>query len=85
MISVRVRNTGTAPLAWTVRIQLPQGATVDGDWEADRSGQDGVWTFTPERGDLAPGASLTFGFIGRRGQGDFPVTCTVNGVACQAD
>ncbi|GAA2378789.1 cellulose binding domain-containing protein [Catellatospora methionotrophica] len=85
VISVRVRNTGTAPLAWTVRIQLPQGATVDGDWEADRSGQDGVWTFTPERGDLAPGASLTFGFIGRRGQGDFPVTCTVNGVACQAD
>ncbi|MFD0594393.1 cellulose binding domain-containing protein [Catellatospora coxensis] len=47
VISVRVRNTGGTPLAWTVRIQLPQGATVDGDWEADRSGQDGVWTFTP--------------------------------------
>lgn len=84
VISVRVRNTGSTPLAWTVRIQLPQGATVDGDWEADRSGQDGVWTFTPERGDLAPGASVTFGFIGRRGPGDFPVTCTVDGVACQA-
>ncbi|WP_155369686.1 cellulose binding domain-containing protein [Catellatospora vulcania] len=84
VISVRVRNTGSTPLAWTVRIQLPQGASVDGDWEADRSGQDGAWVFTPERGDLAPGATVTFGFLGRRGPGDFPVTCTVNGVACQA-
>jgi hypothetical protein len=84
VISVQVRNTGGTPLAWTVRIQLPPGATVDGDWEADRSGQDGAWVFTPERGDLAPGASLSFGFIGRRGPGPFPVTCTVNGVACQA-
>ncbi|WP_155390804.1 cellulose binding domain-containing protein [Catellatospora paridis] len=84
VISVRVRNTGTTPLAWKVRIQLPQGSTVDGDWEADRSGQDGVWVFTPERGALSPGATVTFGFIGRRGPGDFAVTCTVDDVACKA-
>ncbi|WP_144121999.1 cellulose binding domain-containing protein [Catellatospora sichuanensis] len=85
VIAVRVRNAGSTPLAWKVRIQLPAGSTVDGDWEADRSGQDGVWVFTPERGDLAPGASVTFGFLGRRGEADFKVTCTVDGVPCQAD
>ncbi|GAA1382071.1 cellulose binding domain-containing protein [Catellatospora chokoriensis] len=84
-IAVRVRNTGATPLAWTVRIRLAPGSTVDGDWEADRSQQNGVWVFTPERGDLAPGATVTFGFIGRRGPGAFPVTCTVNDVPCQAD
>lgn len=83
VIAVQVRNTGTTPLQWTVRIGLPNGATVNGDWEADRSAENGVWVFTPERGALAPGAVASFGFMGPRGPGDFPVSCTVNGVACQ--
>ncbi|MEV4413420.1 cellulose binding domain-containing protein [Catellatospora sp. NPDC049609] len=84
VVSVQVRNTGSESLTWSVRFQLPQGASVSGDWEAGRSGKDGVWVFTPDRGPLAPGATYVFGFIGQRGQGDFAVTCTVNGAACQA-
>ncbi|WP_203753461.1 cellulose binding domain-containing protein [Catellatospora bangladeshensis] len=85
VVSVQVRNTGSEPLQWTVRIQLPAGATVTGDWEADRATQDGWWVFTPDRGPLAPGATYVFGFIGQRGSGaDFKVTCTVNGTVCQA-
>lgn len=84
VVTVQVRNTGSEPLRWTVRFQLPQGASVNGDWEADRANADGGWVFTPDRGPLAPGATYLFGFIGQRGQGDFTVTCTVNGVACQS-
>ncbi len=85
VVSVQVRNTGSEPLQWTVRIQLPPGATVSGDWEVDRATQPGAWVFTPDRGPLAPGAAYVFGFIGQRGPaGDFKVTCTVNGTACQA-
>ncbi|WP_212839534.1 cellulose binding domain-containing protein [Catellatospora sp. IY07-71] len=85
VVSVQVRNTGSEPLQWTVRIQLPAGTTVSGDWEADRATQDGGWVFTPDRGPLAPGATYVFGFIGQRGSSaDFTVTCTVNGTACQA-
>jgi cellulase/cellobiase CelA1 len=83
VVTVKVRNTGGEPLSWTARIELPSGASVTSDWEAERSTQDGVWVFTPDRSPLAPGATYKFGFTGQRGSGDFPLICTVNGVACQ--
>jgi hypothetical protein len=84
VITVEVRNTGSTPLDWTVRIKLPPDATVTDAWEANRSVEDGVWVFTSQRGAVAPGETKTFGFMGERGLGGFPVTCTVNGIACQA-
>jgi hypothetical protein len=82
-LRVWVRNTGTEPLDWTVRLRLPEGATLVSAWEANHTRQGDTWIFTPPRGALAPGSVHEFGFVGARDDKPLTVTCTVNDVPCQ--
>ncbi|MFD6419843.1 glycosyl hydrolase family 18 protein [Streptomyces sp. NPDC060194] len=78
-----VKNTGTTNLAsWTVEWTFPTGTQVTSSWDADvtRSGQ--TWTAKNKswQTNLAPGASVTFGFNGS-GPGA-PSDCKLNGGSC---
>ncbi|GHJ45736.1 hypothetical protein Cs7R123_30780 [Catellatospora sp. TT07R-123] len=91
-LTVTIRNTGSAPADWRVRIKLPADAVVPiwAVWSTVPSaGPDNVWEFAPQNGGkLAPGASVSFGMTGTRtGTGtDFAVvSCTVDGGTCAAN
>jgi hypothetical protein len=84
-IYVWVHNSGSAPAAWNLRIQLPPDTTISAAWAAHRVGEaNNTWVFTPEQGStLAPGRTYLFAFEGTRPSGTFALkSCTVNGVAC---
>jgi cellulase/cellobiase CelA1 len=70
---------------WTVTITLPASADVSTAWEAQVAGSAGTWTFTPQSwsADLAPGASVTFGFQVDGDDGpNHPLSCAVSGHGC---
>ncbi|MEV0727420.1 cellulose binding domain-containing protein [Polymorphospora sp. NPDC050346] len=78
-----VTNGGaTALSSWAVAFSLPSGSSVSSFWDADmtRSGQRFTFRNKSWNGSLAPGASVSFGFIGT-GSGS-PTDCTLNGAAC---
>jgi hypothetical protein len=83
--SFTVRNDGsTAVAGWRVEFDLPTGTSVYAHWSADLTSQDGHHTFRNAawNGDLAPGASTTFGWMAR-GTGE-PTGCLVDGAPCGA-
>ncbi|TWJ21445.1 cellulose binding domain-containing protein [Micromonospora endolithica] len=81
-----VRNDGSTPLTtWRVEFDLPTGTSVSHHWNAEltRVGQRHVFTSLPWNGNLAAGASTSFGWLSA-GTGA-PLNCLVNGVPCGGD
>jgi endoglucanase len=83
--SVKVTNTGTTPLTWTLGFTFPSGQQLTQGWSA-------TWTQTGTavkavglgwNATLAPGASTDIGFNGSHsGTNTAPTAFTVNGQAC---
>ncbi|MGC5012396.1 cellulose binding domain-containing protein, partial [Streptosporangium sp. DT93] len=79
-----ITNGGTTTLnGWSVAFDLPSGGGVSSSWDAtpSRSGQRFTFTNVGWNGTLAPGASVSFGFIASPG-GATPSGCTLNGASC---
>ncbi|MFI6508077.1 cellulose binding domain-containing protein [Streptosporangium sp. NPDC050855] len=76
-------GTATTINGWSVAFDLPAGGSVSSSWDAtsSRSGQRFTFTNLGWNGTLAPGASVSFGFIASPG-GATPAGCTLNGAPC---
>ncbi|RJL20665.1 cellulose-binding domain-containing protein, partial [Bailinhaonella thermotolerans] len=70
---------------WKVEFDLPAGHSIGSHWDASRaqSGQHYTFTNVSWNGTLAPGASVTFGFLGSPGgAAAVPQNCKLNGAPC---
>lgn len=78
-----ITNGGSSAIsAWTVSFDLPAGTTVGTYWDAllTSSGQRYTFTNRSWNGTVAPGASVSFGFLAS-GSGT-PANCQLNGAPC---
>nr|WP_205801631.1 cellulose binding domain-containing protein [Micromonospora thermarum] len=78
-----ITNGGTSTLTgWQVAFTLPAGTTLGSYWDATVTSSGGRHTFTNRswNGTVAPGASVSFGFLAT-GSGS-PTDCTLNGAPC---
>ncbi len=78
-----ITNGGpTTITSWQVAFALPSGTTLGSYWDATLTSAGGRHTFTNRswNGTVAPGASVSFGFL-VTGSGS-PVNCTINGAPC---
>ncbi len=78
-----VKNTGTTALSsWTIEWDYPAGTRVNSAWDATVTNSGNRWTAKNLgwNGNIAPGASLSFGFNGS-GPGA-PSGCKLNGASC---
>ncbi|MER7458619.1 cellulose binding domain-containing protein [Micromonospora sp. NPDC126480] len=78
-----ITNGGTTTInGWTLTFELPAGTSVGTYWDAllTSSGQRYTFTNRSWNGTIAPGASVSFGFLGS-GPGS-PANCQLNGAAC---
>jgi endoglucanase len=78
-----ITNGGTSAItSWKVEFDLPSGSSVSSNWESrlTTSGQHFTFTNLGWNGTIAPGASVSFGFIGT-GSGS-PTGCLLNGASC---
>jgi len=83
--SVKLRNTGTAPLTWNLTFDLPAGQKVQQGWSAtwSQTGTTVTATGAAWNATLAPGASVDLGFNGSHtGQNTAPTSFAVNGATC---
>ncbi|MDM4720558.1 cellulose binding domain-containing protein [Micromonospora sp. WMMA1363] len=73
---------GTTINGWSLAFDLPVGTTVGTYWEAllSSSGQRHTFTNRSWNGTIAPGGSVSFGFLGS-GPGS-PTNCQLNGADC---
>ncbi|MGS2618034.1 chitinase [Micromonospora sp. LZ34] len=73
---------GSTVNGWSLSFDLPAGTTVGSYWDAllTSSGQRYTFTNRSWNGSIAPGASVSFGFLGS-GPGA-PTNCLLNGAAC---
>ncbi|MFF5218170.1 chitinase [Micromonospora sp. NPDC000442] len=73
---------GTTVNGWSLAFDLPAGTTVGTYWDAllTSSGQRYTFTNRSWNGIIAPGGSVSFGFLGS-GSG-VPANCRLNGAAC---
>jgi uncharacterized membrane protein len=81
---VTVTNGTGSAASWTVELDFPAGYTVTSSWDTVRSSNGQHHTFTAPgwAGQLAPGASFSFGFNGSPGNFPRPSACKVNGDNC---
>ncbi len=81
-----VNNATAAPIqGWQVAFDLPAGHSISSSWDASmsRSGQRFTFTNVGWNSTIAPGASVSFGFIGAPGgTAAVPANCTLNGSPC---
>jgi hypothetical protein len=79
-----VRNDEAVALAaWRVEFDLPTGTSVSHHWSADlvrSSTTHYIFTGPRWKPGLAPGESITFGFLAAGSAG--PMNCLVNGAPC---
>ncbi|MFJ4783799.1 cellulose binding domain-containing protein [Streptomyces sp. NPDC088794] len=78
-----VTNSGSTTLStWTVEFDLPSGTTVGSYWDSLLTQSGSHYTFKNREynGNLAPGASATFGWVSA-GTGT-PTNCKLNGGSC---
>ncbi|MGX7670157.1 chitinase [Plantactinospora sp. DSM 117369] len=78
-----ITNGGTSTInGWSVAFDLPAGTTMGSYWDAllTSSGQRHTFTNRSWNGSIAPGGSVSFGFLAT-GSGS-PANCTLNGAAC---
>ncbi|MEU8297807.1 cellulose binding domain-containing protein [Micromonospora sp. NPDC048909] len=73
---------GSTVNGWNVTFDLPAGTTVGSYWDAllTTAGQRHTFTNRSWNGSIAPGASVSFGFLGS-GPGS-PANCQLNGAPC---
>ncbi|HLL69214.1 MAG TPA: cellulose binding domain-containing protein [Micromonosporaceae bacterium] len=79
-------NPGSvAVTGWTLTVTLPAQARVTGGWNADRSANGAVVTFTPTTWTrtVAPGATTTFGLYGLQAGGLDALIADLDGTPCQ--
>ncbi|GAA2610250.1 glycosyl hydrolase family 18 protein [Actinomadura fulvescens] len=78
-------GSGTALSSWQVEFDLPAGTSLGTYWDAllTTSGQHATFRNREYNGTIAPGASVSFGFI-ITGTGT-PQNCTLNGAACTGE
>lgn len=80
---ITVNNDGPATMtSWRVEFELPAGTSIGSHWSAEltRVGTRHVFTSLPWNGNLAAGASTSFGFLAT-GTGT-PQGCLINNVPC---
>jgi hypothetical protein len=78
-----ITNGGSAPItSWKIEFDLPTGTAVGGYWDAvlATKGQHVTATNREWNGTVAPGATVSFGFLGT-GTGS-PTDCKLNGASC---
>lgn len=78
-----ITNAGTTTItSWRLELDLPAGTAIGSYWDAllTSGGQHHTFTNRSWNGTVAPGVSVTFGFIGN-GSGS-PTGCTLNGQPC---
>jgi hypothetical protein len=75
-------GSATTTSAWKVEFDLPAGSTLGSYWDtlASQSGRHVTATNRSYNAAVAPGASVSFGFL--VSGGGKPANCTVNGAAC---
>jgi hypothetical protein len=76
-------STSSAISGWSVAFDLPSGLTLGSYWDAlmTTSGQHVTATNRDYNGTVAPGASVSFGFLVNGGSAA-PGNCTINGAPC---
>ncbi|TQJ24839.1 chitinase (glycosyl hydrolase family 18) [Micromonospora sp. A202] len=78
-----ITNGGSSTInGWSLAFDLPSGTTLGSYWDAllTSAGQRHTFTNRSWNGTIAPGASVSFGFLAS-GSGS-PSGCQLNGVAC---
>ncbi|GGW20462.1 sugar hydrolase [Streptomyces capoamus] len=83
---VVTNNTGQAEKTWTLEFDLPAGARLGSLWNGESSVSGQHVTVKPatwDTGGLAPGKSVTVGFV-VNGSGD-PTGCRIDDTRCSAD
>lgn len=83
--SLKLTNTSTAPLTWTLAFAFPSGQQLTQGWSATwaQTGSAVTAAGLGWNATLAPGASTDIGFNGSHtGTNTAPTSFTVNGVAC---
>ncbi|MCM4076374.1 cellulase family glycosylhydrolase [Actinoplanes sp. TRM88002] len=78
-----ITNGGSTPInGWRVEFTLPSGTSVGSYWDSllTQSGRRYTFRNREYNGTIAPGAAVTFGFVGA-GAGS-PTGCLLNGVSC---
>nr|MDT0656646.1 endo-1,4-beta-xylanase [Micromonospora sp. DSM 115978] len=84
--SVSITNTGTAPIpSWSMRWLFPNGQQVTQLWNGShtQSGAEVTVTNASWNGLIAPGATVTFGFLGSwNGTNGQPTSFSLNGTPC---
>ncbi|MEU1124067.1 cellulose binding domain-containing protein [Streptomyces sp. NPDC005899] len=85
---VVTNDTGTARSGWTLEFDLPAGTKIDSLWNGEHTVSGDHVTVRPAswNKDLAPGASVTVGFVTTAsGTAADPADCVIDGAACSAD
>lgn len=83
--SIKITNTGTAPLTWALKFSFSAGQLLSSGWSADwsQTGSTISATGLSWNATLAPGASTEIGFQGTHtGSNPTPTVFTVNGTTC---
>ncbi|PWR12503.1 cellulose-binding protein, partial [Micromonospora acroterricola] len=78
-----ITNGGGSTInGWSLAFDLPSGTTLGSYWDAllSSAGQRHTFTNRSWNGSIAPGASVSFGFLAT-GSGS-PTGCQLNGAAC---
>ncbi|WP_329459455.1 cellulose binding domain-containing protein [Streptomyces sp. NBC_01497] len=85
---VITNSTDKAVSGWTLEFDLPAGTTVSSLWNGTRTISGQHVTVKPEswNKDLAPGASVTVGFVtSSAGKPADPTSCLINSTKCSVD
>ncbi|MBM7438975.1 cellulose binding domain-containing protein [Streptomyces sp. HB132] len=81
-------DTGTVQSGWTLEFDLPAGTKIDSLWNGEHTVRGNHVTVRPAswNEDIAPGASVTVGFVtASSGTAADPRACLINDAACSAD
>lgn len=84
---VITNDTGKAQSGWTLEFDLPEGTTIGSLWNGEHTVSGRHVTVKPARWnkDLAPGASVTVGFVtAASGKPGDPSGCLINKTVCSA-
>jgi hypothetical protein len=85
---VITNETGTAQTDWTLEFDLPAGTKIGSLWNGEHTVDGRHVTVRPTSWNksLAPGASVTVGFVtSAGGEAADPTACLINEVTCSAD
>lgn len=85
---VVTNDTDKAQAGWTLEFDLPAGTKIDSLWNGEHTVSGNHVTVKPAswNKDLAPGASVTVGFVtASSGTAADPVGCLINDATCSVD